>query len=305
LRYRAVVQILTESGLLRVLDEKLVALTQDGVEKDPHARKPFIYKVGERLRVRMEGQARPTEHSVGLDYTLASQPLYPPHYPHITAFREELSRWRFYYFEPKSMRPPTPIKEVYSLGPFGEDLAAFYNTLRTQNDRQFDAACRALHLLVPAIQRMDVRPTSEGFLDLTVVEDDVPYSARIISEGTLRILGLLAITNPLSPTTVIGYEEPENGVHPRRLRLIADLLKNAVDMGGTQIIVNTHSPLLPEYFDDESLIVCRKGPEGTVFQPFTSLGPIYRRHEIEGALEEGEVIETPLWMRMVRGDFDG
>jgi len=301
LRYQVEVQVVPATGLLRVVNERLVALTQDGKEKDPHARKPFIYRAGDRLRVRMEGQARPTEHPVGLDYTLVSQPLYPPHYPHITAFREELTRWRFYYLEPRVMRPPSPIKEVYALGTSGEDLAAFFHTLRTQHPAQFETACRTLHLLVPAIQRLEVRPTPEGFLDLIVVEDGASYSARIISEGTLRILGLLAITNPLSPTTLIGYEEPENGVHPRRLRLIAELLKNVAMMSGVQIIVNTHSPLFPDYFD-EMLVVCRKGPGGTVFQRFAPMGPIFRSREIAGALEEKEV---SLGMRIIRGDFDG
>ncbi|MBC7227614.1 MAG: AAA family ATPase [Thermoflexales bacterium] len=302
LRYRVVVETVPQSGVLRVLDEKLVALTSDGQEKDPHARKPFIYPADGRLRLRMEGQARPTEHPIGLDYTLVSQPLYPPHYPHVTAFREELARWRFYYFEPRVMRQPSPIKETDSLGPFGEDLAAFYHTLRTKNRQQFEAASRALNSLIPAIERIDVQLTPDGFVELSVVEDSILYSARVISEGTLRLLGLLAVTNPLSPATLVGYEEPENGVHPRRLRLIADLLKETVSRSGVQIIVNTHSPIFPEYFEDEMLIVCRKGPEGTRFERFSSAGPLFRKTEIAEGLSE-EV--SPLWTRIVRGDWDG
>lgn len=304
LRYKIVVETVPRSGILRVLDEKLVALTSDGREKDPHARKPFIYQADDRLRLRMEGQARPTEHSIGLDYTLVSQPLYPPHYPHVTAFREELARWRFYYFEPRVMRLPSPIRVADSLGPFGEDLAAFYHTLWNRNERQFEATCKALNSLIPAIERMDVQLTPDGFVELNIVENGVLYSARVISEGTLRILGLLAVTNPLSPATLIGYEEPENGVHPRRLRLIAELLKQTVSRSGIQIIVNTHSPLFPEYFEDEMLVICRKGPEGTRFEPFSSVGPLFRKIEIEKGLA-GEEETFPLLLRIVRGDWDG
>ncbi len=303
LRYKITVETIPQSGVLRVLDEKLVALTADGREKAPHARKPFIYQADGRLRLRMEGQARPTEHPIGLDYTLVSQPLYPPHYPHVTAFREELTRWRFYYFEPRVMRSPSPIKEADHLGPFGEDLAAFYHTLRRKNERQFEATCRALNSLVPAIEQIEVQLTPDGFVELNIVENHILFSARVISEGTLRILGLLAVTNPLSPATLIGYEEPENGVHPRRLRLIAELLKETVSREGVQIVVNTHSPLFPEYFEDEMLIICQKGPEGTRFEEFSSSGPLLRRQEIEAGLEE--VPPTPLWVRIVRGDWDG
>ena len=298
LRYTLNVQMAVESGYLRVKRERLVALSKSGAEKSPHSRKAFIEPVNNRLRLRMEGQRRPTEHDVGLDYTLVSTPLYPPHYPHITAFREELSRWRFYYFDPETMRVETPLKEVEHLGAFGADLAAFYATLKAQNDRQFEAFNRALSSLLPSIQRLDVERTPEGFLRLQVFENNVPFSARLISEGTLRVLGLLAITTPFTPTTVIGYEEPENGVHPRRLQLIAELLKNAA-AGGKQTLINTHSPTLSEYFEPDSLAVCRKERGQTIFTPFQDLGPLFRPAQTE------KVLETPLMERVLRGDFGG
>lgn len=141
--------------------------------------------------------------------------------------------------------------------------------------------------------------TPEGFLRLEVFEDETSFSARVIFEGTLRILGLLAITNPLSPTTVIGYEEPENGVHPRRLQLIAELLQTAATEG-KQILVNTHSPKLPEYFEPTSLVVCGKENGATTFVPLQDLGPLFRVGQIERALEE-----TSLMERVLRGDFGG
>ena len=297
LRYTLTVEMVVASGHLRVHEEQLVALTRDGNVK--YSRKAFIEPVGKRLRLRLEGQARPTEHEVGLDHTLVSKSLYPPHYPHITAFREELSRWRFYYFDPETMREETPLKEATTLGIFGSDLAAFYNTLKTQNPQQFDALNRSLHLLLPDIQRLDVERTPDGYLRLLIFEEGVPFSARVISEGTLRILGLLAITNPLAPTTVIGYEEPENGVHPRRLQLIAELLKNAAD-AGKQVLINTHSPKLPEYFEPNSLIVCRKKERKTTFVPLANWGPLFLPEQVQKALEE-----TPLMERVLRGDFDG
>ena len=300
LRYSLTVQMMTETGYLRVLDERLIALNQDGAERG--TRRAFVEKVEDRLRLRMEGQARPTEHVVGLDYTLVSRPLYPPHYPHVTAFKEELSRWRFYYLEPKSMRAESPLKEIETLGPSGSDLAAFYNTLRANRPRQYEALNRALHTLVPGLQGLGVERTREGFLQLRILEDGTPFSARVVSEGTLRVLGLLAITTPLSPTTVIGYEEPENGVHPRRLKLIAELLQNA-SRSGKQLIVNTHSPQLPSYFDSTLLLICRKKGRATVFTPSP---PLFRDQEIERAIEEGVEEEvTPLRDRILRGDFGG
>jgi predicted ATPase len=251
------------------------------------------------LYLQVEDQDRSFEYAVDQDHTLVSTPLYPPYHPHATALKEELSRWRFYYLDPETMRTENPLKEAETLGPFGADLAAFYYTLRTRNPQQFQALNRALYLLLPEVQELSVERTPEGLLRLLVLEEKVPFSARVISEGTLRILGLLAITNPLAPTTVIGYEEPENGVHPRRLQLIAELLQTAATEG-KQILVNTHSPKLPEYFEPSFLVVCSKENGATTFVPLQDLGPIFRAGQIEQALEE-----TSLMERVLRGDFGG
>lgn len=297
LRYSLTVQMWIETGYLRVLDESLVALNKDGSIRG--TRNAFVEKIEDRLRLRMEGQRRPTEHEVGLDYTLVSRPLYPPHYPHITAFKEELSRWHFYYLEPKSMRAESPLKEVQTLGPFGSDLAAFYNTLRVNKPKQYEALNRALRTLVPGLEGFDVEPR-EGFLQLRVFEDGTPFSARVVSEGTLRILGLLAITTPLSPATLIGYEEPENGVHPRRLKLIADLLQNA-SQSGKQLLVNTHSPQLPGYFSEGLVAVCQKEGRATTFTPSP---PLLQEYEVSEAVGKKEEV-TPFMDRILRGDYGG
>ena len=123
----------------------------------------------------------------------------------------------------------------------------------------------------------------------------MPYSGRIISEGTLRILGLLAALHPASPTTVVGYEEPENGVHPTRLKLVADLFMNTQEIYHKQIIVNTHSSIFPTYFGDCFLFVCKKEGANTHIVPFRSAGPLFRTKDISKALEE----------RILRGDYGG
>ena len=128
LRYDLEIEVISASGQLRVMNERLAALRKNGQAEK--ARGAFIDKVGNKLSLRMEGQSHPTNHEIGLDYTITSTPLYPPHYPHLTAFREEMSRCHFYYFEPRAlMREANGIAEVNNLGPRGEDLAAFYHTL--------------------------------------------------------------------------------------------------------------------------------------------------------------------------------
>ena len=109
------------------------------------------------------------------------------------------------------------------------------------------------------------------------------------------MLGLLAALHPASPTRVIGYEEPENGIHPTRLKLVADLFKNTQELHNKQVIVNTHSPIFPTFFEDRFLFVCRKEGANTQILSFNSAGALFRRGDISRALEE----------QILRGDYGG
>lgn len=292
LRYDLTLEILAQSGQVRIKDERLTALRKDG--KGPKTRNPFIEKTKNKITLRMEGQAHPSLHDLGLDYTIVSTPLYAPHYPHITAFKEEMSRCHFYYFEPSVlMRSANPIARVQTLGPRGEDLAGFYHTLQVDNPKQFKAIELAARSLLPNLDKLEVQRTEKGELYLQIREKYAAYSNRLLSEGTLRVLGLLAVLSPTAQSTTIGYEEPENGVHPRRLETIADLIKNSVD-DKRQVIINTHSPILPLFFGDKDLIICRREGGSTKFLPFP-YGPLYRKNEIDLALTE----------QILRGEFGG
>ena len=300
LRYRISISISPKTGVLRVEDEELRVLreTRDGRLRPNKRPKPFIEKVGNRLHLRMEGQARPMGYEVGLSYAIASQPLHPPHYPHLIALREEVASWQFYYLEPRLMREESPLKEVHTITPFGGDLAAFYWTLQRTHPGQFHNLEKALQTVIPTIEGIQIEVTKEGRLRLKVKEDGIEHSAKVVSEGTLRLLALMAILSPTNPASVVGFEEPENGVHPRRLRHIARLLQYASEK--RQIIVNTHSALLPDYFDSEGIgmIQCLKEEGRTHFRVLPQVEGLFRKPEVEKALEETLPSE-----RILRGDW--
>lgn len=293
LRYRLTVEALPETGYLRVRDERLCAIKHNGEEKK---RRAFLEREGNRIHLRMEGQAHPFFHQIGLDHTILSTALYEPHYPHITAFRIELANWYTYYLEPKTlMREEVPLAEIESLGPRGENLAAFLNTLKYKHKKDFESLNLSLKRILPTDASIEVEHLKEGRVGLLLSENGIRFSARLISEGTLRLIGLLCAIHPQNPATMVAFEEPENGVHPVRLRIISDALKNAAQSYGKQIILTTHSPILPEYFENGDLFICRKEGRQTTIQPFSSCGVLYRRKDIEHALED----------RILRGDFGG
>lgn len=248
-----------------------------------------------------EGQS----YNIAPESTLVSGQFFP-FYAYILALREELSRWHFYALAPKTMHEPTPLRNIVTLAPDGADLAAFFNTMKSQRPRQFESVRRALRLLIPQIETFDVERSQDGFLQLIVRKGGTDYSSRVISEGTLRVLALLAMTNPLEPVTLVGIEEPENGVHPRRLRLIATLMENAAQEKGIQIFVNTHSPFLPRHFSENKLVICRGEDAGTVFEHIDGAGASRDRATMEARLDAGEEESiSSITERIIRGDYGG
>lgn len=185
LRYRIEIGISPRSGVLHVADEYLVALGQDDQPKSRP--QPFLERVNDRIHLRMEGQSHPTYFDRYLDHAIISRPHYAPHYPHLTALKQELQSWFFYYFEPRErMRAATSVKEVRHIGLMGEELAAFLNTLRNLDEPQFRAVEKALHSLIPSITGIRTEVNKVGEVELSLMEGVVAMPARVVSEGTLR-----------------------------------------------------------------------------------------------------------------------
>ena len=162
---------------------------------------------------------------------------------------------------------------------------------------------------------MEIDPDEKrGTLDLLVYQQGTPYSLRVISEGTLRILALCAIAANPWPSALVAFEEPENGVHPRRVDVIAALLISMAQREGRQVIVTTHSPRLAAAIaarqrESEgliSLLRCTQEGRETQILPFdpARFGALFKDSEIQEALtgpEDAALVEAML----VRGWLDG
>lgn len=294
-RYRVNVEIVPGSGALAVSDEYLSSLAKDGSPKGTAS----VEAVEGKLRVRRKSESgKPRYEPLRQNYAVLSDPrLGKPLYPAIEAARSELSDWRTYYLDPRiAMRAAQPPSDVRDIGVLGGEIAPFLYRLRAEHLGRFQAVARTLRSIVPSIEELSVDlDKRRGILDILVRQDGIDYSSRIVSEGTLRVLALCAIAvNPWGGS-LLAFEEPENGVHPRRLELIAQLLLSLALEQGRQVVVTTHSPL----FCDAVLRGARESPgqiglfnvrrkgQATIVQPFSTAGPLFRDDEIAAALTAG------------------
>ena len=230
--------------------------------------------------------------------------------------RNTLASFRSYYLDPRiAMRQAEPPREVDDIGPLGESLAPFLYRLKSEQPKVFHSVRRTLSTLIPSVEDLiiDLDPR-RGDLNIEIRQNGTIYSSRIISEGTLRVLALICVaTNPWGGS-LVAFEEPENGVHPRRIELIAEMLGSLALTGSPrrQVILTTHSPL----FCTSILHLARQHPTqvrmyrtirengATRFVAFDPAGPLLADEEIREALTaptEDAVFEGLL----LRGLFDG
>ncbi len=302
LRYRIAVEMIPRTGALRVCDEYLAALNRKG--EPTRKPRPFLERQGDKVHLRHEGQSHPTYIDRFLDRSILSMPHYAPHHPHLAAARRELEGWLFFYFEPRErMRAASPVKETRHIGAMGEDLASFLNTLKASDPGRFMGVEKALRSLIPSMEGIDVEISDIGEVEIRLRENGVAVPARVVSEGTLRMLGLLALAGANETPTLVGFEEPENGIHPQRIELVAELLRTRQLLEPAQYIVTTHSPILPDRLPEDSLYAVRRRNGCTCVDPLSGWGPLSRRSSIDDVLSEQED-PLPVSVRMMRGDFD-
>lgn len=317
LRYACEISVRPSSGTLSLSDEFLARLTLRGklqgnpvIEKDVRSGK---------LRIRRKSKpAHPWEEEVGLNHTLLSNKRYSgKEYAAIDEARAELTSYRSYYLDPRvAMRSSQSPRDVNDIGPLGEHLAPYLFRLRADHPRVFEGVRRTLRSIIPSVDDLIVDlDEKRGIVSVEIRQGDTPFSLRVLSEGTLRVLALISVALNPWRGTLVAFEEPENGVHPRRLELITDLFA-AMALGRErhrqQVILTTHSPA----FCASILRLAREKPgeirmyravrKGlhTAFELFDPLGPLFSDVEIRNALttpSEDGMFEA----LMMRGLIDG
>lgn len=190
--------------------------------------------------------------------------------PTMVLAKREFESWKILQFEPSSLRSPDDIAflDNPTISSSGEHLPS--TLFRLMNDKNMIGdvrikLCNELADLVPEVKKIDIdRDEKRDLITLSITNKaGVTLPARSLSDGTLRFLALALIENDPSMKGVFCLEEPENGIHPERIRSIIQLIENiscdiTVPSDETnplrQVIINTHSPLVVAEIGVDSLL---------------------------------------------------
>ncbi|GAB1822024.1 AAA family ATPase [Herbidospora sp. RD11066] len=161
--------------------------------------------------------------------------------------------WRLYQPDPVRMREAADEADRRALDPDGGNLAAVLG--RLHRTAAFDDLVNDFLALTPDVvgiePYLDER-RGEWLFDV-LIDGEGKVSSRLLSDGTLRILGLLAVLHDLDHPGVILLEEIENGLHPSRLaELLRRIERKVTDFNDPawpnkplrQVIMTTHSPVV-------------------------------------------------------------
>lgn len=161
----------------------------------------------------------------------------------------ELRAFRFLHLDPARLRAPSDRASPTTLGPDGANLP----TALADLPPSIQAEIRAdLVRLVPSFSSFEIVPVDDEFrLDVQLTGGQ-RLPARVLSDGTLRLLALFTLLRSASPGSVVAIEEPENGVHPTSLRAFMEELLEATTPGDDlppQVLLNSHSTAIVAALD--------------------------------------------------------
>ena len=290
---------------------------QGGADRILH----FGSKVTSRIGFRIKFRNDPTEYSLRMvpdsadhlnpGFTIpVSKETAEFHRQHLASgsgdtltqfLRDRLENWRKYHFHDTSAT--APIKRTADLHDNryfrkdGSNIAPFLYRIRHRHEDTYDIIRRTVRLAAPFLEDFALKPLALNEdkirLEWRHVGSDAYFDASSLSDGSLRFIALAtALLQPLTlRPSVILLDEPELGLHPYAIGLLASLLRRA--SADSQVIVATQSPTLLDHFEPEEVLVADRVEGATQMRRLAraeleawlddySLGQLWEKNELGG-----------------------
>lgn len=217
---------------------------------------------------------------------------------------EAVSGWQVYHFHDTSttaeMRRDSGIEQTDQLRPSGENLAAFLRGLRDEHPNAYEGIRKTIQRIAPyfddfVLTVRDAKAEQQVRLTWRQKGKDYIFSPGHLSDGTIRFICLTtALLQPKPPSTIV-VDEPELGLHPEALSILAGLLRSASKR--TQIIAATQSPVLLSEFEPEQVITVDQVDGASRFQRLDaealdtwldefSLGELWLKGNVRGGVND-------------------
>ena len=215
--------------------------------------------------------------------------------------RAHLLKWRIYHLDDTTssspMRKTAKVDDNHFLKPDGSNLPAFLYYLQEKHEASYGLIVRAVQRVAPFFDDFRLDPLQLKPDDIKLEwrhkKSDQYFDASSLSDGTLRFIALATLF--LQPEqyrpSVILVDEPELGLHPYAIEMLAAMVRQASVT--TQVIMSTQSSLLLDHFQPEDVLVADRVDGGTQLKRLESahlekwledysLGQLWEKNELGG-----------------------
>lgn len=212
----------------------------------------------------------------------------------LSQVRDGLASLRRYAITPdviRGLHDPTP---GHDLSPDGKNIASVVGELQRTRPDDYRRLCEFLGRVVPGIEK--VEPIHYGSKRGLRYSQRVNHNGRLLaldaasmSDGTLRVTGILAAIFQHPRPLLMAIEEPESTIHPGALGVLMDILRHGGDR--SQIVITTHSPDVLDTPDltTNSIKLVQWADGGTTISP---IGPASAQAIESGLSTVGELLRS-------------
>lgn len=191
-----------------------------------------------------------------------SQPVY-----------DAIMSWQIYHFHDTSatagMRHYEIVEDNKKLRQDAANIGPFLLKLKKNFPEEYKQIVDAVRLVTPffndfILEPQETGPKKEVNISWQQKGSDYPMQPYHLSDGSIRFICLAtALLQPNPPSTII-IDEPELGLHPAAISILAELIQKAAKR--TQVIVATQSPSLIDQFGIEDIIVANRKDGASTFE---------------------------------------
>lgn len=212
-----------------------------------------------------------------------------------------LDRWRLYHVHDTSqsspMRRTAHLNDNQFLRPDGSNLSAFLYLLQQKHEAAYRLIRRTIQRVAPFFDDFVLVPDQLNSDTIRLAwkhrRSDQYFGAAAFSDGTLRFILLTTLflqPRELRPTTIL-VDEPELGLHPFAMEVLASMVKQASIE--TQVILSTQSAILLDHFEPDDVMVAERIDDATQIRRLESeplqewlkeysLGQLWEKNELGG-----------------------
>ena len=218
----------------------------------------------------------------------------------VSHVRSEMHEWRVFHFQDVSrvaqVRLASGVRDNRRLKPDAGNLAPFLRVLNDRHPDQYRRIVETVRLAAPFFGDFVHREEVDEKMELEwfqASEPDTVLGPLQFSDGTLRFICLATLLlqpSALQPSVLV-IDEPELGLHPHALVLLAEMLQHASHK--RQVIVSTQSADLVSELDPADVVVVERHDGASTFRRLDpdslkdwleeySLGDLFRMNVVGG-----------------------